>query len=129
MSSYAPEPSQRQLRVGEQLRQVITETLQRGKFNDILLMDASRNVTVSEVRPSPDLKHAKAYVMTLGGKDIDEMLVALNESAPVFQKELGKELTMKFTPKISFVKDTSFDEASRIDNILRNLPMDDDAQE
>lgn len=126
MSSHAPEPSQRQLRVGEQVRQVITETLQRGKFNDILLMDASHNVTVSEVRPSPDLKHAKAYVMTLGGKNIDEILPALNEAAPVFQKELGKKLTMKFTPKIRFVKDTSFDEASRIDDILRNIPVSDD---
>lgn len=126
MISHA-EPSQRQLRVGEQVRQVIIETLQRGKFNDILLLDASHNVTVSEVRPSPDLKHAKVYIMTLGGKDIDEILPALNDSAAIFQKELGKKLTMKFTPKLRFVKDTSFDEASKIDDLLRSIHIGDDS--
>ena len=119
--SNMTEPSQRQLRVGEQLRHVIVETLQKGKFNNILLLDASHNVTVSEVCPSPDLKHAKAYIFTLGGKDMDEMLAALNEAAPVFQKEIGKKLTMKFTPKIRFVKDDSFEEANKIDSILKNL--------
>jgi ribosome-binding factor A len=121
MSSNTGEPSQRQLRVGEQLRQVIIETLHKGKFNDILLMDAAHNVTVSEVRPSPDLKYAKAYIYTLGGKNMDEMIEVLNESASTFQKEIGKKLSMKFTPRIKFVKDTSFDEANKIDSILKNL--------
>jgi ribosome-binding factor A len=115
------EPTQRQLRVGEQLRHLIAETLQRGKFNDLVLLDAAHTITVSEVRPSPDLKQARAYVLSLGGVNMDEILPALNEAAPFFQKEIGKKLSLKFTPKITFVKDHSFDEAQKIDTILKNL--------
>ena len=114
-------PSQRQLRVGEQLRHAIVETLQRGKFNDILLLDAAHNITVTEVRSSPDLKNATAFVMSLGGSNMTELLPALNDAAPYFQKEINRKLTLKFTPRISFVKDKSFDEAQKIDNILKNL--------
>jgi ribosome-binding factor A len=114
-------PSQRQLRVGEQLKHAIVETLQRGKFHDEILLDASYNVTVTEVRPSPDLKNATAYIMTLGGVDIERILPALNEAAPYFQKEINKKLSLKFTPRITFMTDNSFDEAQKIENILKNL--------
>ena len=115
-------PSQRQLRVGEQLRHAIVETLQRGKFNDILLLDAAHNITVSEVRPSPDLKNATAFVMSLGGSNMAELLPALNDAAPYFQKEINRKSELKFTPKINFVIDHSFEEAQRIEAILNKLP-------
>ena len=124
MSSQASEkngPSQRQLRVAEQVRHILSETMTRGKFNDPLLYEGAMNVTVAEVRMSPDMKHARAYVMTLGGRDMDKMLPALNNSAGLFQKELARKLTMKFTPRVHFVTDETFDEAQKIDALLRKL--------
>jgi ribosome-binding factor A len=122
MPSSAPAPSQRQLRVGEQLRHIITETLQRGKFHNEVLLDHAPSVTVTEVRVTPDLKHAKAYVVKLGGLDMDEMLPALNECSGYFQKQAARQLTTKFTPRIHFVADESFDNAQRIETLLHNLP-------
>lgn len=117
----APSPSQRQLRVGEQIRHMLAETLQRGHFRDEILVDNARNVTVSEVRMTPDLKNARAYVMTLGGKDMDIVLPALNEAASYFQKELGHKLQIKFTPRIRFVTDDSYEQANKIEAILKNI--------
>ncbi len=117
--------SQRQLRVGEQLRHVIAETLQRGHFHDEALIESNR-VTVTEVRVSPDLKQAKAYVMSLGGEDMDSILPALNESASYFQQEINRQTNLKFTPRISFVRDKSFDNAERIENLLKNIPKSSD---
>lgn len=114
-------PSQRQLRVAEQVRHILAETMTRGKFNDPILYEGAQNVTVAEVRMSPDMKHARAYVMTLGGRDMDTILPALNEAAGVFQKELARKLTMKFTPRVKFVYDETFDEAQKIDNLLRQI--------
>ena len=112
-------PSQRQLRVGEQLRHIIAETMSRGHFHDEVLLNA--NITVAEVRVTPDLKNAKAFVMSLGGENMDEILPALNEEANLFQKEIGRQLDMKFTPKVKFVRDESFDEAQKIDDLLRSV--------
>ncbi len=120
--SRGAEPSQRQLRVGEQLRHAISETLQRGNFHDELLINSAHEVTVSEVRASPDLKKATVYVISLGGKDMESLLPALNESAAYFQKEIGNKLDLRFTPRIHFVVDHSFEEAQRIEKILDSLP-------
>jgi ribosome-binding factor A len=114
-------PSQRQLRVAEQVRHILSETMQRGKFTDMVLYENAVNVTVAEVRMSPDMKHARAYVMTLGGKDMDIILPALNAAHGLFQKALAQKLTMKFTPRVHFVTDDTFDEAEKIDNLLRRL--------
>lgn len=114
-------PSQRQLRVGEQLRQLISETLQRGKFYHEALLD-SGVVTVTQVRPSPDLKNATVFVLSLGGADMATILPALNESAPVFQKEIGRKLRLKSTPRLKFKIDDSFDNAQRIEKIFHELP-------
>lgn len=114
--------TQRQLRVGEQIRHTLSETLQRGHFHDAVLIDEAPNVSVSEVRVSPDLKRATAYVITLGGKGMDEILPALNEAAPYFQKEINRQLNLKFTPRVSFVIDHSFEEAQKIERILDSLP-------
>ena len=117
-------PSQRQLRVGEQIRHMIVETLQRGHFQDEVLIDHASSVTVSEVRISPDLKNATAYVITLGGKDMDIVLPALNEAAYYFQKEINHSSNLKFTPRISFRYDDSFDEAQRIEELLDKIQDD-----
>lgn len=115
-------PSQRQLRVGEQIRHIVVETLRRGHFNTPALFEATGRVTVSEVRVSPDMRHATAWVMSLGGVGMEEILPALNESAYIFQKDINRGLGMKFTPKIHFEKDDSFEEADKIERLLHTLP-------
>lgn len=122
-------PSQRQRRVGEQLRHIISETLQRGHFDNAMLMDQSHNVIVSEVRASPDLKHARAYVMSLNGENMDALLPALNSQAHIFQKDIGRQGTTKFTPKVTFVTDQSFDEAQHIEALLRDVRNDSSAED
>lgn len=114
------EPSQRQLRVGEQIRHIIAETMQRGHFNERVLIDLNL-VSVSEVRISPDLKHATAYVMSLGGHNMDEILPALNRDKGVFRKDVARNAGLRYTPTIRFVADQSFDEAEKIENILRDI--------
>lgn len=124
----ANEPSQRQLRVGEQLRHVISDTLRRGHFNQEILLDFADNITVAEVRASPDLKHARAYVSYLGKEDFTDILDALNKEARVFQRAVGDNLNLKFTPKIRFVTDESVAHAQRIEDLLRDIhiPKDED---
>jgi ribosome-binding factor A len=118
-------PSQRQLRVGEQLRHIIAETMQRGHFHEEVLLDNAANVTVTEVRASPDLKQATAYVISLGGHDMEHILPALNEEAQVFQKDINAKSNLKFTPRVRFKLDTSFDKVQRLDSILSNLQYSD----
>lgn len=101
---------------------MIAETLQRGHFDDPALIDHAPNVTVSEVRVSPDLKKATAYVISLGGKNMDTILPALNESAHYFQKEINYKADLKFTPRLNFVIDSTFEEAQRMEQIFDNLP-------
>lgn len=116
-------PSHRQLRVGEQLRAIIAETLQRGHFNHEILLDAS--VTVSEVRISPDLKNASAYIVGLGGGNIDALLTALNAEAKIFQKEIGRNGNLKFTPRLDFRMDKSFENAGRIEELIHQIHEED----
>ena len=114
-------PSQRQLRVGEQLRHIIAETLQRGNFADPTLFDKAGQITIAEVRVSPDMKHATAYTSLISTQDIAPVLSALNDSAHTFQQDINKKIKMKFTPKVRFVVDDRFDKAGRIEDILRGL--------
>lgn len=122
-------PSQRQLRVGEQLRHIIADTLQRGNFTDPMLFDKAGQITIAEVRVSPDMKHATAYTSLITAQDISLVLAALNDSAHAFQQDINKKIKMKFTPKIRFVIDDRFDKAGRIEGILRNLPKSADDSE
>lgn len=115
-------PSQRQLRVGEQLRHIIAETLQRGNFDDPSLFDKAGQITIAEVRVSPDMKHATAYVSMISTQDIAPVLEVLNACAYTFQQDINQKIKMKFTPKVRFVIDDRFDKAGRIEQILRNLP-------
>ena len=113
--------SQRQLRVGEQIRHILSTTLQNGHFNSELLLNKSNTIIVSEVRPSPDLRHARAYVMSINGENMDKLLIELNENAHVFQKEIARGTSIKFTPRIRFETDNSFDEAQHIESLLRDV--------
>ncbi len=122
-------PSQRQLRVGEQIRHIIAQTLQKGHFRDEILIDASADITVTEVRPSPDLKQATAYVISLGGKDMEEFIPALNNNAAQFQKDIGAQNTMKFTPKVRFKIDTSYENVQKLENILGKIEYSDQEED
>ena len=108
--------SVRLLRVGEQLRHVLSETLTRQQVHDAVLTAAS--VAVTEVRMSPDLRIATVFVRPLLGAHEDEILNALRTHTAFFQKTVASRLKMKFAPKIRFQSDESFDTASRIDRLL-----------
>lgn len=118
-------PSQRQLRVGEQIRHIMAETLARGHFHSELLMDLAANVTVTEVRPTPDLRHATAYVISLGGLEMDKILPALNDCASTFQKDINAKATLKFTPKVRFKEDGSFEKVQKLDELLSTIKYSD----
>ncbi len=121
MKSTSSQPSQRMLRVGEQIKHVLAESLIRGHFYNPVLLNAASQVTVTEVRVSPDLKHATAYVISLGGANMVEILPALNEEAHTLQKEINRQTQLKFTPKLQFRMDETFDKASRLESIISTI--------
>ena len=110
-------PSQRQQRVAELVRHALAEVLSRGDLQDDVL---TRNViTIPEVRMSPDLKLATAYIMPLGGKDEEAVLKALEKNKKLLRQEVARRVNLKFAPDLRFRRDESFDEAARIDALLR----------
>ncbi|MCO5732917.1 30S ribosome-binding factor RbfA [Rhizobium sp. SSA_523] len=112
-------PSQRMLRVGEQVRAAVTQVLQRGEVRDDLLEKTV--ISVSEVRMSPDLKIATAYVTPLGVADHAKVIEALNRNAKFIRGRLAGALRqMKYMPDIRFRDDTSFDNYKKIDELLRS---------
>ena len=111
-------PSQRQLRVAEEIRHALVNIFQRGELRDPQLANIS--VTVSEVRVSPDLKKAIAFVMPLGGGETESLITTMGRAIPFIRYRLGQELTLKFVPTISFQADHSFDYAERISEVLRS---------
>lgn len=114
---HASGPSQRQLRVGELVRHALSDILSRGDIQDDVL---NRHVvTVPEVRMSPDLKLATAYVMPLGGQDERAVIVALTNHKKVLRMEVAHRIGMKFAPELRFLRDETFDEAARITALLR----------
>ncbi len=115
-SGHSPEPSQRQLRVGELIRHKLAELLSRGEIHDDVL--AAHVITVPEVRLSPDLKLATAYVIPLGGGDAKEVIDALNRHKRFIRGEIAHAVNLKFAPDIRFRRDETFEEASRIDALL-----------
>jgi ribosome-binding factor A len=111
-------PSQRQQRVAELIRHALAEVLSRGDLQDDVL---TRNVTtIPEVRMSPDLKLATAYVMPLGGRDEEAVLKALDKNRKLLRQEVARRVNLKFAPDLRFRRDESFDEAARIDALLRS---------
>jgi len=111
-------PSQRQLRVGEVIRHSLAEIFTRGDLQDPLLRDT--RITVSEVRVSPDMRHATVYVTKLGGGDMTPVLEALARARGYLRKETGRALTTRNTPDLIFREDTSFDTAEHVLKILRS---------
>ncbi|MEO5973373.1 MAG: 30S ribosome-binding factor RbfA [Sphingomicrobium sp.] len=109
--------SVRLLRVGEQMRHALSEILMRGDVHDETL--ASHLVSVTEVRMSPDLRHASVFVKSLLGQDEDVVLKALRTHTAYLQKEVARRVVTRYAAKLKFVADQSFDEGSKIDALLR----------
>jgi len=110
--------SVRLLRVGEQVRHVLSEFLQRGDVHDPVLQ--SHLVSITEVRMSPDLRHATVFVKSLLGQDEDAVLKALRQNTAYLQREVARRVRMKYAAKLKFLADESFDEGSHIDRLLRS---------
>lgn len=119
-------PSQRQLRVGEQLKHIIAEALQRGTFASPLLQQAM--LTVTEVQPAPDLRQATAYIGCLTDDNVDDVVKALNDESWDIQKQISRQSTTKFTPKVLFKADTVLESSARIHALLSevHIPEDED---
>ena len=117
-SRSAPErgPSQRQLRVGEEIRHVLADLFLRTEFHDKLL--AKEHLTISEVRMSPDLKHALVFATVLGQKDISPLLPALKRVAPFLRAQIAPRLGLRVTPELKFVADEALEQATRINKLL-----------
>lgn len=123
--------SQRQLRVGEMLRHALAQILLRGEIRDADLEGVS--ITVTQVKPSGDMRHATVFVEPLGGKNAKAIVDALNRHKAFLRGEMGRTIELKFTPELRFVEDESFAEAQKIETLLksarvqRDLKTDDDA--
>ena len=114
-------PSQRQLRVGELLREALTDTFQRAPIRDPILSGVA--ITVTEVRTAPDLKQARVFVMPLGGGDGAPIVEALGRAAPYLRTEVARRVNLRYAPALEFELDRSFDESSHIDELLNELPV------
>lgn len=111
-------PSQRQLRVAEEVRRVLADLFARTEFRDPELLDV--RVTVTEVRISPDFRHATAFVCRLGRSDIEAVLPALKRVAPFLRTGLSKTLRLRVVPEIHFQPDTALEHAMEIDTLMRS---------
>ena len=111
-------PSQRQLRAGELMRHALVEILREEDFNDEALTGVS--VTVTEVRMSPDLRHAVCFIEPLGGEHADDVVKALNRHAKFLRGRLGRSIDMKFTPDLKFIHDESFNSAAYMNRLFDN---------
>jgi len=112
------EPSQRQLRVGAELRHALARILERGEIRDPAV--AGRSVTVTEVRVSPDLRRVTVFVVPLGGGDAGPLLDGLKRAAPFLRHEIARLVQLRVLPEFSFAADTSFDRAERIEQLLNS---------
>jgi ribosome-binding factor A len=125
-------PTQRQLRVGEALRHALADVLRRGDIRDPDLVGVS--VTITQVKPSPDMRHATVFCEPLGGRNAKQVIAALNKNKGYLRGEMGRLITMKFTPELRFLEDESFAEAEKIETLLKSsrvrrdlaTPEDDD---
>ena len=111
--------SQRQLRVGEELRHLISKALLRESFYDQIIEDNS--ITITEVNVSPDLKNAKVYIMPLGGENKFEVLDSLNKSNGRIKKLISSNINLRQIPKLQFKIDETFEYAKNIENILQKI--------
>ena len=109
-------PTQRQLRVAEEIRHVLAGLFERRDFRDPELAQAQ--ITVTEVRIGPDLKHAIAFVARFGRSDVDDLLPALKRAAPYLRGQVAHGLRLKFAPELTFQPDTALEYATKIDRLL-----------
>ncbi len=109
-------PSQRQLRVGEEIRHALAEIFLRTEFHDPEL--ARAHLTISEVRMSPDLKHAMVFVTKLGHQDVTPLLPALKKVAPFLRAQVAPKLGLRVTPELKFLADEALEQATRINKLL-----------
>ena len=119
--------SQRQLRVGEEIRHLLAELLERGDMRDPELREA--RITVTSVDVSPDLRNATAFIMPLGGQDKERLLAAMKRAAPWFRARVGEKAGLRSAPDIRFQLDTTFDEADKIGALLRRPDVARDIEE
>ena len=118
MAKHRPKaPGQRQLQIGEELRQALAWVLERDTLRDPDLTGV--RLTVTEVRPSPDLRHARVYVVPLGGGDYEVILAGLQRVKPYLRREMARRVKLRFIPDLVFAADTTFDEAERIARLLQ----------
>ncbi len=110
-------PSQRQRRVGETLRHALGEVLRDAHIHDPDLTDKS--ITVTEVRASPDLRNATAYIVPLGGANAEAVLAGLQRATPYLRGQLARHISLRYTPRLRFALDDTFDQVSRIETLLR----------
>lgn len=110
-------PSQRQLRVGEEIRHVLSGIFTRGEFRDPEL--ASAHITITEVRVGPDLKRATAFFARLGRADADALLPALERALPYLRGQMAKALRLRVAPELTFTPDHALDYAMKIDELMR----------
>tara|TARA_B100001146_G_C15864170_1_gene299010 strand:- start:41 stop:427 length:387 start_codon:yes stop_codon:yes gene_type:complete len=115
--NYGSKFSQRQLRVGEMIKQSLGQIFLRGEAKVPNL--ETNKITVTEVRMSPDLKNARAYIIPLGGEDAENTLNLLTNFSYLVRKALSKKIDLKFLPKISFINDNSFDYAEKIEKLIK----------
>ena len=116
--SSAKPPSQRQLRVAEEIRHVLAGVFLRGEIRDPAL--AGESITVTEVRISPDLKHATAFVTRLGRSDVADLLPDLRRAAPFLRGQVAHALKLRYAPDLVFQPDTSIDYAAHVDELLHS---------
>jgi ribosome-binding factor A len=126
-SERRAEPGQRQLRVGEELRHALALLLRPGELRDPALHDAS--VTVTEVRISPDLRNATAFVMPLGGANAADIITALRRCAPFLKGRIARTVQLRLVPNLSFALDNAFDSAARIAAVLHSEAVERDLQD
>jgi ribosome-binding factor A len=118
-ASKSRAPSQRQLRVGELLREALIDTLARAPIRDPILTGVS--ITVTEVRATADLKQARIFVMPLGGGDGEEIVAALRRAAPFLRSEVARRVKLKFAPALEFELDRSFEQSRQFDELFDRI--------
>lgn len=116
--SHEQGPSQRQLRVGEMLRHALSDILRRSDIRDDDLLGAS--ITITQVKPSGDMRHATVFCEPLGGRNAEKIIAALNRHRAFIRGEMGHMIQMKFTPELRFLEDKSFAEAEKIETLLKS---------
>lgn len=120
------EPSQRQLRVGQEIKKLIAAMLERGEVHNPIISNAF--ITLTEARISPDLKYCDIYVMTLNADNLVEVVKALNELSWLARKQISAKLQLRYAPEVFFKVDPSFEQVDKIEKLLRDPKVAQDLQ-